>query len=216
MENQENLSKILLDSIQEITKEFQEMPYNFFYEEDLRARLYNILREKINYKINLPIEKFGTKEWKNKNNVEKLEINPVKAEYSQVKFYKNLFGKSKFDIVILKDNNKETDFYLWPCSVIIEIKYSTNEMGQNAGRHYDDLIKIQNYKYKNSIKISLHFDLYDIDQEKIAIVNNYPCYKTIDIKFRQEIPENFDSDKIHVFYISSNGNIFYDYKEINN
>ncbi len=209
LNNPKEADKAIIESIKKFNEEFKSMPYNFFYEEDIRARLFNILRDMIKYQIEIKRGRFGT------NNCEKkILINPVKSEYSQARGFKNRYNEVKFDIVIL-DEDKEEDFYLLPCQSIIEIKYSLNKHHEKVIEHIDDIKKIMNYfsQSKNVRRVSLHFDLYK--GADILKINKW--YKNVDIKFEQ-LPNDLHSlpgDSAHIFYIQSDGVIYYAKKKLN-
>jgi hypothetical protein len=195
------VSKNILSSIRKLHEEFRENPYEFFYEEDIRARLYDILKNEISYKVKLTKSLYGTDEWHKKE----IEINPVKCEYSQVvSDYNKKFGASKFDIVVLKQDTAE-NFFLWPCAAIIEIKYSTDQQGAKIGGHKLDIEKVSNYRVNDAIKLAIHFDLYKLEDNQI---NKW--YKDKNIKFKKLTDDTLElsSSITYAFYITPN-DIFY-------
>jgi len=124
---------------------FVKNPFDFFYEEDARSRLYIELEDAFAKSAKerrtfswAELEKHGVKTH--------FQSSPIKAEYPQ-------YGEpDRFDIAYL-DEQDGIDFYHVPVSIAVELKLGSNEIGSDkCGGLKQDLVKLRNYQ-----KISKRF-----------------------------------------------------------
>lgn len=157
--------KIIQSCVCSLIEEFQSMPFNYFFEEDLRAILYSKLFnafEKTDHRIELPASKW-TKEY-NSQRENKILVNPVKSEYAKHPDYRKNYGTRDFDIVILAHTTDEKDHYSLPCEVVIELSFSKESPQYQVGSHIEDILKLISYKNGrlNYLGLALSFDIFGI------------------------------------------------------
>jgi len=122
-------------------------PFEYFYEEDLRAFLLTKLKSKVNISSEFPTLTYSKE-------IRKSSVNSsiIKAEYP---YYK------KFDIAFLS-YQKEKDFYNQPVFMAIEIKLGSHKIGMDRTAGFkSDIVKLTEclttYKNENFIGIALYF-----------------------------------------------------------
>jgi hypothetical protein len=150
-----NTQDILVKAIDVLTgviENFWKNPFDYFYEEDIRAYLYSAIKVKIpdkgSYKCS---EQFSSLKnfWQN----EMFNSSIVKAEYP----YSNN-SRKRFDVVILE--NKANDFYKIPADIGIEIKMGSEETKvDNVSGYIENIQSLLEYqKNVNSfIGMALYF-----------------------------------------------------------
>lgn len=165
--------EIIKSSIIKIVQDFQASRYNFLYEIDLQARLFDELYnsyDKLGSIIQFNIERGKPKDNFGFNEDKKINFNPVKCEYPY-----NL----RFDIAIIdgKLANKivlDRVNILWelPLKCAIEIKYCL--MGYSPSKQFrkfkGDILKLQRYKKNHKLKDFLGIALFfiqDSDEDTV-------------------------------------------------
>ncbi len=121
-------------SIKEISIEFMDNPFEYFYEEDIRSALFRKLIDVF------PNKKFPVKEdLKQKLGRSEITSSPIKTEYC--------IDSKKIDIAYLE--HEGIDFYNMRVSVAIEIKLGSNIHDVVAGVK-KDIKKLEKIKVKSS------------------------------------------------------------------
>ena len=187
------LTKVNLvqESLNQILKQFQDNPANFFFEEELRSILFNILREKFqsnNITASLISDKWLKKYIENK-------INPVKAEYGKDAGYFSNYNIKNMDIAILSSEflykKENLNNYQRYCDIIIEIKYSTEDVDSKHAGFFDDVEKVRNARHTNNfLGLAICFDLHNFrsELEEKSFLNNY--------KLKEILFNNIDTSNI--------------------
>jgi hypothetical protein len=95
-----------------------------------------------------------------------------KSEYPHSKKYKTSTQPIKFDIAFIEKDEKGNNFFLWPCSILLELKLYFGKL--NTSLLLNDFNKIVNYKKRteNLLGISIIFDQ-DPSQDLDNIINRY-------------------------------------------
>lgn len=143
--------------IGKIIRVFQTNPFNFLNEEDLRAHLFSALSaaiEESNFII------LSQNRWTNQFHGKIFKINPWRAEYPEEnqkgKNYSSVYGASKFDIALISKEDEplqipdenETNHYLLPISIALELKLRFN--GFKVSNLQNDFNKLKKYKNVNN------------------------------------------------------------------
>jgi len=180
----ETLQKVLNN----LVKEYQKNPIEYFYEEDIRADLLIKLRSENIFDIALPITKKN--EWLG-DYVEILgdviNISGIKAEYP---------SNTRFDIAYIKPNN-EKNHYIFECPFAIEIKLSQKD---SKNRDFKlDIEKLLNYKtqHPNFIGIAIDFGQSPVIKKE-DLDKNYGNFKMTEFKKGIEISKGL----INYFFIT--------------
>lgn len=175
-----------------VIKEFQSNPFNFFYEEDIRATLYCGLKKEITDVVTYGIDPQFSK--LNTLYTEGIKANIVKAEYP----YAGLGGK--FDVAIL--HKKHDDFYKCPVEVGIEIKLGSKETNMEPVSGFkDNIYNLERYRFnmsgqkKDFTGIALYFYQTTLDDPK-----DYFEIEKINEVTLEEL--NFKTNKIYAFIVS--------------
>lgn len=157
LNNREATIKEVEQSLIEFIQDFHLNPFEYFYEEDLRAFLLNKLRSKINIKSEFPTLNYS-------KTIKKLSVNSsiIKAEYPSY---------IRFDIALLGYDQKK-DFYNQPVVLAIELKLGSDQMGSDRTAGFQsDIIKLKeflSFQYnKNFIGIAIYFCQTPIEKDKI-------------------------------------------------
>jgi len=147
LNNRETTIKEVERSLIEFIQNFCINPFEYFYEEDLRAFLLTKLKSKVNISSEFPTLTYSKE-------IRKSSVNSsiIKAEYP---YYK------KFDIAFLS-YQKEKDFYNQPVFMAIEIKLGSHKIGMDRTAGFkSDIVKLTEclttYKNENFIGIALYF-----------------------------------------------------------
>jgi len=188
------LEKILNDFIQV----FQSNPIKYFYEEDLRAELLNLLWRNNIFNLKIPITQ--NNEWlKDYLTIGEKEIDAsgIKAEYPSNK---------RFDIAFINPS-KITDessynHYIFECLFAIEIKLSQKDNQNSAFK--SDLEKLKDYKKSHSsfTGVVINFEQ-NPNYESSKVQSAYNSYDNL--KFSKlEIPLSISENMINCLFISKN------------
>lgn len=194
--------QLVTESLQSLIKTYQTNPANYFYEEELRSELFNVLRNKfIDLSTNLLKDDWFTFYADN-------TINPVKAEYGKDSGYFSKYNISDIDIAVFSDrqlDDEMTNNFNRYCDIIIELKYSTEKFNSRHGGFIDDIRKIRNAKHNgNFLGLALCFDLHHFkdNQAEIKFIGDY---EKSNIKFCKIETHNISLSecKCYAFYITS-------------
>jgi len=147
LSDKENIVKKTNELLIKFINEFQQNPFEYFYEEDIRASLYAILNSGINVRCDFP-----TKDYSEQIKSPIIQSSVIKAEYP---YYK------RFDIAFLS-YQKEKDFYNQPVFMAIEIKLGSHEIGSDKTAGFKgDIVKLRDclttYGDEGFIGIALYF-----------------------------------------------------------
>lgn len=172
-------------------KSFQEDPFQYFYEEDVRASLYTLLKTEINIERDYP-----TKIYSEVLGCNLISTAIVKAEYPSF---------IRFDIAILSHSDKD-DFYNQPVNVAIELKLGSHKLhsDKTAGLK-SDINKLKAYQNKllNESFTGLAIYFCQTEIEKIYIDE---WYKDLSGKFHLiEVNQlNFKMEKVSAIIVPVN------------
>jgi hypothetical protein len=172
-------------------KNFQNNPFQYFYEEDIRASLYVLLKSEINIMRNFP-----TKIYSEGLGRDLINTSIVKSEYPSF---------SRFDIAILRCS-EETDYYNQPVDIAIELKLGSHKIfsDQTAG-FKSDINKLKKYKNnhtnENFTGLAIYFCQTDIEGAEID-----EWYKDLSKKFELvEINQLlFETNKVYAIIVPTN------------
>lgn len=186
-----NLLLKVKQALNEVIMEFQPNPFNFFYEEDIRATLYCKFKEK--FKDNMG--SYGIdKQFKDLIKIlnGKMDSNIVKAEYPTG------FSKEWFDIAVLHPNHN--DSYKCPVQVGIEIKLGSKETKMQRYvssflKDIESLAEYQKHSTKSFTGIALYFYQTILDDS-----NKYFCVANINELKWEDL--NFETNKIYALIVT--------------
>lgn len=135
MSTRQTVTKLVADTLEKFIKDFQENPYDFFYEEDARSILYSSL---VSRWKDSKMERVSGLKWihKGKTIVRDKKTIPFKAEYPR---------SARFDIAYIENKADRDNCYILPVSIAIEVKLGSKATDQSGGFH-DDLKKLINYQ----------------------------------------------------------------------
>lgn len=147
MFDRESIIKNVEKSIVEFIKEYCKNPFEYFYEEDIRASLLTYFKSKINFSSDYPTLNYSDPI---KNSSIKSSI--IKSEYPSHK---------RFDIAFL-GYQEDKDFYNQPVFMAIEIKLGSHMIGSDQTSGFkSDIIKLKeclsSYNDENFIGIAIYF-----------------------------------------------------------
>ncbi|MBK7103824.1 MAG: hypothetical protein IPH62_00870 [Ignavibacteriae bacterium] len=142
---EENNLLIFESSLKELFSKFANNPFYFFYEEDVRVELAQILKSKFK---NIEIDHLKNK----------IITSPIKCEYPS-----SLANKQKHDIVQVKKNSLN-NIYNLDLSVIIELKLGSINYDR-CGVFKEDIKKLLSYNSQLDFGIALYFYQNNIDEK---------------------------------------------------
>ncbi|NMB82909.1 MAG: hypothetical protein GYA14_13940 [Ignavibacteria bacterium] len=171
-------------ALSETIQEFQVNPFNFFYEEDIRATLFFKLKQIIGDEGNYDIDdQFVDLK---KIYPEGIKSNLVKSEYP----YDAGFGRKRFDVAVL--HPAHIDFYKCPVQIGIEIKMGSKETKMEpVSGYFENIVSLREYrchllKQKKSFTgIAIYFYQTTLAQPDMYFSSNPIEYLDIkDIEFK--------------------------------
>jgi hypothetical protein len=146
---------LLIDFIED----FQQNPFEYFYEEDIRAVL--LIKLKSSFK-NIFAD-FPTLSYAKQIKSSFIKSSIIKAEYPSYK---------RFDIAFLS-HQQDKDFYNQPIFMAIEIKLGSHNIGADKTAGFkSDIIKLEEsysqYKKENFIGVAIYFCQTPVKQDDIV------------------------------------------------
>ena len=180
-------------ALSETIGEFRENPFDFFYEEDIRATLF--------YKLKQKIEDEGTYDIDDqfvdlkKIYPEGIKSNLVKSEYPYAGF-----ARKRFDVAVLHASHN--DFYKCPVQIGIEIKMGSKETKMEpVSGYFENIVSLREYsdhllKQKKSFTgIAIYFY-----QTKLEQPEKYFSSKNIELVDMNNL--EFQADEIYALIVS--------------
>jgi len=180
----EKVNKVLIEFI----KNFQNNPFEYFYEEDLRASLQNLLISEINIRIDFP-----TKIYSKVLGTNYINSSIVKSEYPSFR---------RFDIAVLGYND-DADFYNQPVNVAIELKLGSHLIYSDKTAGFkSDIMKLKDYlnSHRNERFTGLAIYFCQTEIKKNDIDEWYKDLSRI-ISSIEVTQLNFDVNKVYALII---------------
>lgn len=179
----DNLNKVE-SSLRNLFSKFVNNPFYYFYEEDVRVELAQLLKNTFH---EIEVNYFDNK----------IITSPIKCEYPS-----NLANKQKHDIVLVKQNGHQ-NIYNLDLSIIFELKLGSKNYDR-CGELKEDIKKLLNYNSQLEFGIALYFYQDIIDENNFLIWFN----DIIDEFIKIEIDEIVIEPKVvNTFIITPNKTI---------